>query len=1285
MQKRLFFLVAAMMVFTTMVAQITTSTMTGKVTEATPDGVAIIGATVQAVHEPSGTRYATVTNSDGRFDIQGMRTGGPYSVTVSYIGYQTKVLKEITLQLGETYNLSVWLSEDANELNEVLITAAASKFAAEKTGATTNISNLQMMSMPTVTRGISDIAKLSPYANGMSFAGGDGRSTNFTIDGANFNNNFGLSANLPGGGNPISLDAIEEVQVVVAPFDVRQTNFIGGGINAITKSGTNTFKGTAYVYYRDQDLRGNRINHIDLGARADEAHKTYGFTLGGPIWKNKLFFFVNYEKEVIPGEVIKYRARQDGEAAGGMVSRTTLSDMQKASNYLVNTYGYDPGSYTNFPADESNEKVLARVDWNITDRHHLAVRFNNTKNVAWNAPNGNSADFLSGSAARLNNTYRVGTQSMAFANSMYSMENKVQSWSADLNSRFTNSISNQLLFTYTNIEDVRGSNSSIFPFIDIMNGLNADGNQILEPYMSAGYELFSYNNGVHNKITNITDNFTFYLPKHKITAGVNFEHQYANNAYMREGTGYYRYRSLDEFLSGAAPETVAFTYGFNGVSNPNAQVTFNQLGLYAQDEWNMTDRFKLSFGARFDNLMFDNKDLQRNNAIYALDFRDGKKVDTGLWPKSNWQISPRLGFTWDVKGDKTLKVRGGTGIFTGRLPLVFFTNMPTNASMVQLTQVYGTKYKAGKDSDGRPVGVVTYRDAELDQFAGKMITTVDELIQKTGVPTTNENYHVAGSKISGVDSDFKMPQVWKSSIAVDYRLPVSFPLTLTGEFIYTKNINAVTIDNINIMNPDDTWQRFAGADNRLRYPSTYNIVKGKNAVMLTNTSKGHGYTANVTLNAEPVKDLNIMMAYTHTEMKEISGMPGSDPVSTWQGMITVDGPNNATVQRSQYVIPNKVIASVNYYIPFRHKGLLRGTHLNLFYTGYKYGSYSFCYTNDMNGDGLSNDLMYIPANDNEIQIGSIDADGNFVNDATQRAAFWAFVNQDSYLKNHKGEYAEAYAARAPWVHQFDLRIAEDFAFRIGATTHKFQASLDFLNVGNLINSGWGIPKTNTVSNGNRILTYNGVDNNNVPVFSMYKVNGAYPTETYATNMDWSNCWKLQVGIKYFFNDKIDDFDNSVRAKQPKALSQSQLDALNAQLKAKQDEINSLKSQLANQKPEVKTVEKVVNKTEVLAAPVSVFFNIGEATVANPSDLQNVKDLVKLAKDNNKKIVITGYADSKTGNAEINNALSQKRAEAIADELVKMGVSRDNIKIVSEGGTDALTPNTYNRRAVVSIM
>ncbi len=1073
-------------------AQVTTASMSGTVMF---QDEPVIGATVLAVHEPSGTNYGTITNVDGRFSLQGMRTGGPYKVTISYVGYQSAVYSGITLQLGENYNLNVKLKESSETLDEIVITAAKTKFNTEKTGATTNISSSQITSLPTINRSISDIARLSPYASDMSFAGGDGRSTNFTVDGANFNNNFGLSDNLPGGGNPISMDAIEEVQVVIAPFDVRQTNFIGGGINAITKSGTNTFKGSAYTYFQNQNMRGNSIDGEDLGARAKESKTIYGATFGGPIIKNKLFFFANVEVEKQPQQVIKWRARTEGEQPdeNNYISRTTLSDMQKVSDFLRDKYGYDTGSATNFPADEKNLKLLGRIDWNITNGHKLSVRYNYTKNTAWNAPNANPMD--GGSASRLYTPSRVGYQSMSFANSMYSQDNKVSSVSADLNSRFSDKISNQLLFTYTDIEDMRGTNSSPFPFIDILAGKDAEGNQIMEPYMSAGYELFTYNNGVKNKITSVIDNFTYFAGDHKITAGISFEHQLASNAYMRNGTGYYRYSSLDDFLNGAAPETFAWTYGYNGVSDPKAQVTFNQIGFYAQDEWNIRPNVKLTYGIRFDDLIFDNSDLQRNDAIYDLDF-GGKHIDTGKWPKSRMQISPRVGFVWDVFKDNSLKVRGGTGIFTGRLPLVFFTNMPTNSNMVQNAVVFGTKYENG---------IAVSHDSRLDQLAGGMITNVDDAIKKFGLPTTIEN-PVAGSKISGVKDNFKMPQIWKTSLAVDYQLPTSFPLSVTGEFIYNKNINAVTLENINIKDPSN-WEHFNGADNRLIYPSDYTYVSGKNAVVLTNTSKGHGYTANVTINAQPVEDLNMMLAYTHTESKEISGLPGSDPVSTWQGMLTIDGPNFATVQRSRYVVPDKVIAAVNYNLPFRHKGLLRKTSLNLFYSGYSASGYSFAYTNDMNGDGINNDMMYIPKDDSEIK---------FKNEA-DRTAFWNFVDQDSYLKNHKGEYAEAYAARAPWVHRFDLRITEDFSFKAGKTEHHFQLSLDFMNIGNMINSKWGVMKNASSSNGCRILKYEGMDDNKTPIFSMYKINGEYPTETYSYNRIYTECWKMQVGIRYIFN------------------------------------------------------------------------------------------------------------------------------------------------------------------------
>jgi len=593
MRKR--FLVLLALLLTTVLgamAQVTTSSMAGKVTVEGGDE-AVIGATIVAVHEPSGTRYTAVTNVNGLFTIQGMRTGGPYAVTVTYIGLETKTLKGITLQLGETYNLDVWLSENANSLTEVVVTGRASKFAAEKTGASTNINNEQMMSMPMITRSITDIAKLSPYSGGgMSFAGANGKMSNFTVDGANFNNNFGLSDGLPGGGSPISLDAIEEVQVVIAPFDVRQTNFIGGGVNAITKSGTNTFRGTAYTYFRNENMRGNKINGVDLGTRAEESKTVFGFTLGGPIIKNKLFFFANYEHEKTPGQVVKYRARQDGETAGGMVSRVLDSDMALVHDYLLNNYGYETGSWTSFPGDQKNEKFLVRVDWNITDNHHLAVRYNSTTDVSYSGASRSTGDYI----YKGSGDYRVGEKAMHFANTMYGNERSVKSISAELNSRFGQKASNQLLYTYSYMKDpTRTSESATFPFIDISFPYNAASTSpTIEPYISAGYELFTWKNHVENKVHTITDNFTLYLGTHKLTAGFNFEHQFADNSYIREGTGQYRFRDINEFLGAAAPEAVNFTYGFNGNDSPTSAVRFNQIGWYLQDEWNIRPNFKLS-------------------------------------------------------------------------------------------------------------------------------------------------------------------------------------------------------------------------------------------------------------------------------------------------------------------------------------------------------------------------------------------------------------------------------------------------------------------------------------------------------------------------------------------------------------------------------------------------------------------------------------------------------------------------------------------------------------------
>ena len=1086
----------AMLAGTLAYAQVTTSSMNGRVAD--EKGEPVVGAAVVATHEPSGTVYGAIVNQNGQYTINGMRAGGPYKVEVSSVGYNAIVFKDVTLQLAETYNLSATLKESTEFLEQVVVIGTAkSKFSNERTGAATNIDNSQIAALPTVSRSITDVTRLSPYGgNGMSFAGADGRTANFTVDGANFNNNFGLSEKLPGGGSPISIDAIEEMQVVISPFDVRQTNFIGGGVNAITKSGTNTFKGTAYVYHKNENLRGDSIGGEQItGARAKDRTTTYGFTLGGPIIKNKLFFFVNYEYVNTPTIANRWRGSEDGTAdANNYISRTKLSDLQKVSDFVKNKYGYDTGSYTNFPADESNQKILARIDWNINDKNHLAVRYNYTLNRGWNAPNKTSMD--GGTRA---SGARTSQYSMSFANSMYAIDNSVHSVSLDLNSRITDNLSNQFLATFSKLDDTRSTGSSEFPFIDILDGSGQN-------YMALGYELFSWNNAVHNTIANVRDDLTWYLGNHKVTGGLRYEYQMADNAYMRNGTGYYRYSSLDDFLNGAAPEIVNLTYGYNGEKNPAARVRFSQASIYAQDEWSVRDNFKLTYGVRFDGLFFNNKDVVTNNAILKLNYypkaKDFKEthIDTGKWPGAQLAISPRVGFNWDVFNNKSLKVRGGTGLFSGRLPLVFFTNMPTNSGSVQYQAQINAKNAAKKGFT-------------MAEFAGGLVkdangkVTTNALYQKLlslGYPA---NYKpedgTVPSSISAVDKKFKMPQVWKTSLAVDYAIPTSFPFSVSVEGIFNKTINGVMISDWS-MKDAGSYAKFNGVDNRPIYPDSFR--NGTSAFVLENTNKGYGYSASATVNMTPIPEINIMAAYTHTASKEITSMPGSNAESAFTYVPTVAGPNYIDLHNSINVIPDRFIASVT------HNDHC-GNHFSLVYETWRGSSnYSYMLTNDMNGDGYAYDALYIPT-DAQVKNG----DFRFVSDS-DRDRFMAFVHKDKYLSKHQGKYAEAYSVYSPWVHRVDFSYKHDFKVKAGKTTNILQLGFDIKNLLNLFNSNWGVMKILNPAIGTeaRLLKYEGADADGYATFSTPKgVTGN--TKTFTPNHAIGQCWYASIGIKYMFN------------------------------------------------------------------------------------------------------------------------------------------------------------------------
>ena len=1089
---KLLALVAMFFVALSASAQVTTSAMSGVVTDENQE--ALIGATVTALHTPSGTKYNAVTNIDGRYTIRGMRPGGPYTVTVSYIGYQTRQIEDVTLQLAETYDLNVDMTLGANTIGEVVVTSEATKFRAEKTGAATNINSSQISSLPTVTRSLTDVTRLSPYGgNGMSFAGTDGRLANFTVDGANFNNNFGLSDGLPGGGNPISIEAIEEMQVVISPYDVRQTNFIGGGVNAVTKSGTNTFRGSAYIFHRNENMRGDAVDRYQIPqSREKDQVTTYGFTLGGPIWKDKLFFFVNGEMTKQPTIVNRWRASEDGVGdADAFISRTTLRDLARVSDHVMGKYGYDTGSYTNFPADENNYKLLARLDWNISHDHHLSLRYNYTKNRYWSNPNATSMD----GGTRMPNA-RVSMYSFSFANSMYGMDNLVHSFSFDLNSRLSDNLSNQFLATYSKLDDIRASNSSEFPFIDITM-TDEYGNK--DNYMALGYELFTWNNAVHNTIWNIRDDVTWYYGNHKFMGGLTFEHQMADNQYMRNGTGYYRYNSVDDFINGGIPEVVCLTYGYGSETHPAARVQFNKAGLYLQDEWNVTRNFKLTYGLRLDGLFFNNGDLITNNAILALDYYDKKgnvrHIDTGKWPNSNLIVQPRVGFSWDVFGNNTLKFRGGSGLFSGRLPLVFFTNMPTNGGLVQ--------YQAQLNS----------KNTDMSQFAGGLVTDAngkatvaalrDKLISMGYPENVTSDMGTVPSSISAVDRKFKMPMVWKTSLAIDYNIPVSFPFSVTVEGIFNRNINAASISDWSMPSVGG-YARFNGADNRPIFPD--NFRRGTKAFVLENTSRGYGWIANVTVNARPVDWLSLMAAYTHTVNKEVTGMPGSAAESAFTYVPTVEGPNNIKLHNSQYVTPDRFVFSATGHDK-------SGNHYGLIYETWRGGyKYSYMMNNDMNGDGYNYDAMYIPT-DAEVENGQF----RFVNNDS-KTRFMDYVHNNKSLKNHQGEYAEPYSLYSPWVHRVDLSYKHDFSVRVCGAKHTLQLSFDVKNVLNLFNSSWGVSKylNPEIGSDPRLLKYEGVDAEGYATFSTNPAINSL-TKTFVPNKSIGQCWNASIGIKYIFN------------------------------------------------------------------------------------------------------------------------------------------------------------------------
>ena len=1074
----------------TLLGQVTTSSLSGKITD--DKGEALPGATVVAVHVPSGTQYAALCDNAGNYRIQNMRVGGPYKITVSFVGYSTSTITDINLKLGENYVQNGQLTETTTALEEVVVTAGLknSILSSERAGTQTNVSGRELASLPTINRSITDFTKYTPQAQGNSFGGRDGRYNTITIDGAAFNNNFGLSSNpLPGGeAQPIALDAIEEISVNMAPYDVRMSQFTGASINAVTRSGDNQFKASVYSYIRPESFTGSTVDGKEVAGANSRSSMNFGGRVGGPIIKNKLFFFFSgeYGTESVPG--VNWKPSTDGVSNSDLfISRTRESDMIAVRDYLMENYNYDPGKYKDFdPFKNVNTKILARIDWNINKNNKFTIRYNDVVGTSDQQTNSNSGPPNNARASG-----RISNQSMAFSNAFYGFKNTVRSLTGELNSTFGTRFSNKLLGSYTHIQDTRTSPSSIFPFVDIWQ----DNDQ----YMSFGYELFTFNNDVQNNTLTFTDNLTVNLNKHTLTAGVSFDHLFFLNSYIREGTSYYRYGSTNDFLNGADPIGFGITYGYNGNDAPGATATFGFASVYAQDEWQVVPNLKLTYGLRFEYPMYLDK-LQGNAAIAALTFYDGQKMDVGTWPESKPLFSPRLGFNWDVKGDRSLQVRGGTGIFTGMLPFVWFTNQPTNSGVIQSPEI------------GWGPGNANLVGMEFNPDYKEVLASNPTLF-----PTTPGSLP-PNSTLTQVGKDFKFPQIWRSNLGFDVELPWSMILTLEG--IYSKDINAVQQVNINQADPTGVLY---GADNRYIWrdvdPNDASEVKVENGVAaateLRNTKKGYQYSFTAQLTKNFSKGLSGMFAYTYTMAKDISANPGSSAYSAYSSNTSINDLNNPELSYSNFSTPHRLIGSVSYRIEYaKHFA----TTISLVYQGYQTGRWTYTYYNDLNGDGISSDIMYIPKNPEEITFAAYKG----MSAADQEEAFWAYVNNNEYLSSHKGQYAERYGDLQPWMHRFDAKILQDIFSNFG-TERKFtlQLSLDLLNVGNMINDSWGTYWYNPLASYENVRPLRVVSTGSSTAAPTFRLN-AETLESWddlsklSRSLSTSSTWGCLLGVRLIF-------------------------------------------------------------------------------------------------------------------------------------------------------------------------
>ncbi|WP_337864482.1 carboxypeptidase regulatory-like domain-containing protein [Ignavibacterium sp.] len=1077
---------------------VTTSSMYGTVTD--DKGEALPGANIITLHVPSGTQYGTSTRADGKFNITGMRVGGPYKVTVSFVGYNNQSIENLYLELGQNLKVDFKLSESAIQLEDITVVAERDAIIrSDRTGTSTTVRKENIESLPTISRRIEDLTRLTPQVGRNSrFAGIDNRLNNITVDGSYFNNSFGL-AGLPGdrtGVAPISLDAIEQIQVNISPFDVRNGNFVGAGVNTVTKSGTNEYSASVYYNFRNNDFVGTKAGDVELNPGTFNFGQ-FGMRLGAPIIQNKLFLFVNFEDDKLTQPGTTFIARPDiNTPVGGNITRVLASDLDALSNYLKSNFGYETGPYQGYDFETPSTRFLARLDYNIDNKNKLSLRYTHLDSF--------TDVLLSNSSSLGFGNRRSNLTGLNFQNSNYKIMENIRSIVGEWNSILADNMSNNLIVGYTYNDESRESRGKFFPMVDILSGGSV--------YTTFGFEPFTPNNELRYKNFQLQNNLSIYLGEHNLTFGISAERYESENVFFPGSQSVYVYNSLEDFYNDAndylanpnrttSPVTLRrFQVRWSnipGQEKPIQPLKVWYTGAYAQDQWQVFDNLNVIAGLRVD-VPFFGETGYHNPEVDTMIFRDenGAPVQyrTDKLPDANILFSPRIGFNLDVFGDKSTQLRGGTGIFTGKPAYVWISNQIGNNGVL-------TGFESRDNITNRPF--------HPDPNHYKPINV-------TGAPA-------ARYELALTDPDFKFPQLWRSNFGIDQRLPFGFIATVEG--LYSKDVNGIYYINANLADPQT---KFNGVDQRPWYVNDPNTTvddrriydKVQNAIVLKNQSEGYYWSVSASLEKPFSDNWYFKAGYNYGEAKNTVD-PGSIAFGSWNNNQHSGNPNNPGVGFSLNSPGHRVFGAFSYKFDYFNFG---STTITLFGEAYTQGNASYTFSGDINGDGgTSNDLIYIPRDKSEMNFVDItDANNNVLFSADQQKDAWeAFIQQDDYLSKNRGKYAERGAVFMPMVFRADLSLIQEFYGEFIGKKNSLQVRVDILNFTNFLNEKWGVGDVFTTTNPLVVITRNRVpdpaDSEGKIKYQLQRVGGKLIDKTFQPSASIFDVYRIQLGVRYNFN------------------------------------------------------------------------------------------------------------------------------------------------------------------------